>query len=76
VDVTPAFRVISGIAHSKVWSLYGSSQRAEVINQGEGRQAVSVSADDELAFVGTMLAMRLAVAAATDLESYAATAAP
>lgn len=65
------FRLISGIAHAKVWSLYGISELGETIDQGGGRYAVRIEANDELALGATAVAMRVAREAIEDLERYA-----
>lgn len=65
------YRLISGIAHAKVWSLYGISELGETIDQGAGRYAVRVEANDELALGATAIAMRVATEALQDLEWYA-----
>jgi hypothetical protein len=67
------FRLISGIAHSKVWSLYAMSQRGEKVEHGGGRGAVHVAADEGLVLRATAVAMRVAKEALADVEWYAAT---
>ena len=64
------YRLISGIAHAKVWSLYGISELGETIEHYGGRLAVKVTADDELALGATAVAMRVATEALDDLEWY------
>ena len=64
------YRLISGIAHAKVWSLYGISELGERVELGDGRYAVSVTADDQLSFMATAIAMLVAAQALADLEWY------
>jgi len=66
------FRLISGVIHAKVWSLYGISRRGELVTLDNERRAVRISADERLAFVLTSLAMRVATGALEDLERYGA----
>lgn len=66
------YRLISGIAHAKTWSLYAMSELGQKIDQGGGRYAIQVEANEELAFGATEIAMRVATQALEDLERYAA----
>lgn len=65
------YRLVSGIAHAKVWSLYALSELGETIEHHGGRLAVRVTANDELALGATAIAMRIAREALEDLEWYA-----
>jgi hypothetical protein len=65
------FRLISGIAHAKTWSLYALSELGEKVEHHGGRLAVKVTANDELALGATGIAMRVAADALDDLERYA-----
>jgi hypothetical protein len=64
------YRLISGIAHAKVWSLFGISELTEGTDIGNGRWAVKIGASEELGLVATKIAMRVAEEALADLEWY------
>lgn len=54
------YRLISAMPHAKVWSVFGLSAHGEKIDHGHGQYSVDLSADAELAFLATALAMRVA----------------
>jgi len=64
------YRLISGIAHAKVWSLFGISELGEEVDLGGGRSAVSVTAHGQLTFLATSITMDVAAQALVDLEWY------
>lgn len=70
------YRLISGIAHAKVWSLFGISELGEAVDVGGGRYAVKISAHGELALMATRIAIRVAAQALADLEWYGLGKAP
>jgi hypothetical protein len=65
------FRLISGVVHAKVWSLYGLTDLGAEVRQGEEQRAITVTASPELAYVATAVAMRLAAQTIAELERYA-----
>jgi hypothetical protein len=66
------FRMISGVIHSKVWSLFGISDLGDPVEVSRDQRSVPVRADEKLAFGATVLAMRVASEALADIEKYAA----
>lgn len=66
------FRVISAIAHAKVWSLPALTTVSERIEHPSGRLSMRLSSDDELILDVTQVAMRVAADALAAIEWYAA----
>jgi len=64
------FRQISGVIHAKVWSLYALSELGEVVDHGTGVKAVRTLANEDTAYVATMMVMLLASEAVDDIERY------
>jgi hypothetical protein len=65
------FRAISGIAHAKVWSLFGMSELGERTANRGGGLVVRVGADEKLGLRATVVAMHVAADALVDIERYA-----
>jgi hypothetical protein len=66
------YRQISAVVHAKVWSMYALSELGVVLDQENSLKSVAIRANDETAFIATVLAMRLAAATVDDVERYAA----
>lgn len=66
------YRLISGIAHAKVWSLFAISELGEAVDVGGGRMAAKIAANEELAIMATKIAVLVAAQALADLEWYGA----
>jgi len=67
------FRVLSSIAHAKVWSLHAISELGEVSSYERG-QAVTTTASDEVGLAMTAAAMLVAADVLADLRQYASPA--
>jgi hypothetical protein len=64
------FRVISAIAHAKVWSLPALTTATERIQHAGGRLTMGLTTDDKRVLDVTQVTMRVAADALADLEWY------
>lgn len=65
------YRVISAVAHSKVWSLGGVVEFGEVVDPPAGPRVARMATRGAATYEATTLAIELAVSALGDLERYA-----